>query len=237
MIVNCDIGERGEHPIDIKLMNYIGLANIACGGHAGDKRSVEFFLNLAKKNFIAVSAHLSYPDRENFGRVSMTISYEELGKSLQTQYSLINSVKTVKFHGALYNDANRDKNLANFLADWMQKNKIIKVVTQFDSELALAAKNRGIIVLNEAFAERNYTYDEGSKRVALVPRTRDYASITSIDEAIKHSKKIIVSNLVSAYIENSNQMIKKDIFIKADTICIHSESEISLELAKRLCEL
>ena len=71
----------------------------------------------------------------------------------------------------------------------------------------------------------------------VITRTRDYASITSIDEAIKHSKKIIVSNLVSAYIENSNQMIKKDIFIKADTICIHSESEISLELAKRLCEL
>ena len=63
MLINCDIGERGaDHPQDRELMAYIHIANIACGGHAGDETSIEAFRALAEKHEVEVSAHLSYPD-------------------------------------------------------------------------------------------------------------------------------------------------------------------------------
>ena len=107
MVVNCDIGERGvNHPTDLKLMTLISTANIACGGHAGDRESVDAFCALADKNNVTVSAHLSYPDKENFGRISMKIDPERLADSLSEQYELMPpAVKRIKFHGALYNDA------------------------------------------------------------------------------------------------------------------------------------
>ena len=79
MIINCDIGERGsQHPTDLELMNHIGMANIACGGHAGDEESIAVFSRIAKEKGLQIAAHLAYPDRLNFGRVSMTIAVKEL---------------------------------------------------------------------------------------------------------------------------------------------------------------
>ena len=75
MKVNCDIGERGaDHPVDRQLMELIDIANIACGGHAGDETSIHAFCQLAEQHGVTVTAHLSYPDRENFGRRSLDIS-------------------------------------------------------------------------------------------------------------------------------------------------------------------
>ena len=60
MKINCDIGERGaDHPVDRQLMELIDIANIACGGHAGDDASIPFFCELAKKRKLIITAHLS----------------------------------------------------------------------------------------------------------------------------------------------------------------------------------
>lgn len=237
--INCDIGERGaDHPVDIELIQYIGMANIACGGHAGDEASVKAFLDRVKDRGVKVAAHLSYPDRKNFGRKTISISGKELLKSLDSQWAMMPQVKTVKFHGALYNDANVDAELAKLLVGWMTKKGIKEVVTFSDSELATEARKTGLKVICEAYAERNYSYNPQKKQLTLVSRTRDYASIKDCNEAIKHATKIIREAKVAAYIEDAEGKIARiEVPIKAETICIHSDSRISLKLAKTLAGL
>jgi len=237
--INCDIGERGaDHPVDIELMQYIGMANIACGGHAGDEVSVEAFMKRAQERGVKVTAHLSYPDRENFGRKTVALSENELLESLDSQFALVPQVKAVKFHGALYNDANVDKGLAKLLVRWMVKRGIEEVITLSDSELVKAAKNSGMGVINEAFAERNYSYDPSKEQLTLVNRAKDYASITDCNEAVKHALRIVKEGRVTAYIEGDDgEFTITELPITAETVCIHSDSEIALELAKQLAEL
>ena len=126
MLINCDIGEQGPlHEGDRALMEFIHIANIACDGHAGDKESVAAFRALAEQRGVRIAAHLSYPDKPNFGRASMEISDEDLLAALDAQLALLPGVKLVKFHGALYNRACRDASLAGLLAalpviqDWI----------------------------------------------------------------------------------------------------------------------
>ena len=230
MLINCDIGERGaQHPVDVELMRCIQIANIACGGHAGDAESVANFCRLAEVNSVQVTAHLSYPDRENFGRVSLDISSGDLSKSLDEQYALMPDVKWVKFHGALYNDACSNDDLASSLTDWLKKNGIECVLTPAGSALALNCEVQSIRVLSEAFAERTYAYDD--ERLSLVKRSKDYASIHDCDDAVEQSLSIINQGKVFAYLNDDE---RQWIGLIAETICIHSDSVIALELAKRL---
>ncbi len=232
--INCDIGERGpDHPVDIALMEYIQIANIACGGHAGDQKSVNAFYNLAKQNGVEIAAHLSYPDRKNFGRTSMEISSEGLLNSLNEQIRLLPDTNCVKFHGALYNDAAVNTALAEILTTWLKNQKIKKVLAASTSKLADCCLEAGIAVLNEVFAERRYAYCPKEKQLTLVSRSKDYASISDCNEALDHSKNMICRGTVNAYIEdNSGGISRLDCPIKADTICIHSDSKIALDLAK-----
>ncbi len=236
MHINCDIGERGaDHPVDRELMNHISLANIACGGHAGDRESIEAFLALAKKNKVSVSAHLSYPDRENFGRFSMDISTRDLLKSLDDQFALMGGAEMVKFHGALYNDCWVNRDLSRDLASWLNSQGVKTVVTPYQSCLAEESLNLGMDVLYEAFAERRYAYDPEKGQLTLVSRNLDYASIHDLDEAVSHAMHILTNKEVEGHISLADGSVRKEpVEIKADTICIHSDSPISLELAQRL---
>lgn len=235
MFVNCDIGERGaDHPVDVKLMRLIGMANIACGGHAGDEESVAAFRRLAAEENVKISAHLSYPDRDNFGRVTIRISDSELTDSLTRQYSLMPDVTCVKFHGALYNDANTDKHLASLLTDWMTRNGIREVVTPFDSELAHAAENAGIAVLAEGFAERRYDMNPETGQLTLTPRRYPDSSITDLNEAVRQAKKMTKEGKVSAFVRTGEKTEIRECPIRTETICIHSDSVIAPELAEAL---
>ncbi len=237
--INCDIGEREpDNKIDIELMKYIHIANIACGGHAGDDETVSVFRKLAKENNVDVAAHLSYPDRENFGRVSMDISASELSRSLDEQYKLMPDVKMVKFHGGLYNDCSADATLAETLSQWLLANRIEKIITPEKSALSIVASDKGIQVVPEAFAERTYDYNPHTKRLSLVNRKKPYACIHDCDEAVRHSDNILNKGFVEAYIEADDGSSTIDsISISAETICIHSDSDIALELAKKLAAL
>jgi 5-oxoprolinase (ATP-hydrolysing) subunit A len=234
--INCDIGERGaDHPVDLQLMTLIQIANVACGGHAGDRESVTAFRKLADQNGVKVAAHLSYPDRENFGRQSIDISPENLQAALDDQYQMMPDVKTVKFHGALYNDACVDDQLALNLTEWLLGNGITEVITPFDSLLADSCRKNHILVLAEAFAERRYAWSEETGRLSLVSRKYDFASIHDCDEAVQHAVDIVKNRQVNATIENDAGEIKRKIVpIQAETICIHSDSVIALELAQKL---
>lgn len=237
--INCDIGERGaRHPVDIELMGLIQIANIACGGHAGDRESVAAFRFLAERNGVAVAGHLSYPDRENFGRVSMEMDHQELLWALNEQYHLIPDIKTIKFHGALYNDACVDDRLAGVLLEWLTTNRITHVITPFDSRLAAACRLNGIHIIAEAFAERRYAFSEKSGQLGLVNRRHDYASIHNCEEAVRHAMNIVNNKEVNAYMnDGKGDLSCRIVPIQADTICIHSDSPIALELVQKLSEL
>ncbi len=235
--VNCDIGERGvAHPTDDQIMQCINIANIAVGGHAGNIQSVNYYRNLAEKYHVKISVHLSYPDKENFGRTSLVISHKELEKSLDQQYELLSDIKTVKLHGALYNDCWTDKELASFIYGWLKTKGINEVIAPGSSELATLCKNSNtpdnIAVIAEVFAERNYQYVSSSKVLRLMPRTNKNASIEECDSAVNHVNEIIENKAVNAFVDESADRIF--IPVISDTFCVHSDSLIALELIKKL---
>jgi allophanate hydrolase subunit 2/lactam utilization protein B len=231
-MINCDIGEQGPlHESDRKLMDFIHIANLACEGHAGDRASVEAFRALAGERGVGVAAHLSYPDKANFGRASMEMPEAELLAALDTQLALLPGVRMVKFHGALYNDAWRDARLAETLAGWLMRAGIGTILAPADSELAAAAQRLGITVLREAFADRRYGYDEEGARLRLASRAEPDAAITSAAEALAQAEEIIRRGRVNTSGNPAAPVWKK---IKADTVCIHSDSPIALELAMKM---
>lgn len=236
--VNCDLGERGsDHPVDVELMKYIHIANIACGGHAGDTESVASFRRLAEINDVFIAAHLSYPDRENFGRITIPISKEALCASLDEQMMLMPDIRAVKFHGALYNDSVINRALALTLVEWATANRIESILAPSDSEIADACRDSNINVIAEAFAERRYTINPETGRLQLVNRKKPYASIHECSSAISQSRDIVIRNQVTAVIETEDGgQTEKPVKITAETICIHSDSSIALELAKGLAE-
>lgn len=224
MLINCDIGERGiAHNIDDSLMRYIDIANIACGGHAGDKESIAYYLDLAKKYDVKVTAHLSYKDKENFGRKNIILSHTQLLKDLDEQYTLIDTIKSVKFHGALYNSVNTNEELALTLASWLKKNGITEVLTQNSTYFDKACLNEGIQVLYEAFIDRRYIFENA--QISLSARSQKDAVIHDIDEA-----KTQYQNFKKGYVIIQGMKF----FLKVDTLCIHSDSPSALKILKSI---
>ena len=231
MKINCDIGERGANQTDIELIKLIDIANIACGGHAGDADTVKLFRDLAAKYNVEVSAHLSYPDRKNFGRVSMDIDSSVLKDSLTLQYSLLSDIKTVKLHGALYNDCWFDEELSRTVVSWFIESGISSVIAPDNSVLAAYCREYGIDVIREAFAERRYNFDTESRQLSLVSRKHPRASIDNCQQAIEQYEEIR-SGSVTAFTDSSQRTCIQKIF--TDTVCIHSDSQIALQLARCL---
>jgi UPF0271 protein len=239
ILLNADIGERGpSHPVDRELMNYIDIASIACGGHAGDKESVAAFRSLAGGKGVGVAAHLSYPDREGFGRRRITLSLKQLMHSLDEQFALMPGTRLVKFHGALYNDSGSDRALAGGLCEWMRGKEIISVIAQQGSALADCCSSMGIEVLAEAFAERRYAYSAATGRLSLVDRRRPDASITDLEEAVRTVHAIVEEGNVPAFLDAGPSLAEVGMIdIEVDTICIHSDSPIALDLARAAREI
>lgn len=230
MILNCDIGERGaDHPVDRALMSSIGLANIACGGHAGDLTSIRAFRALADDLGVRVAAHLSYPDRENFGRISLGLCGEELLQALDVQAERFGVFDRVKFHGALYNDTVRNQDLAQICAEWLVDRRVGEVVCPAGSELAEAAAKAGLQILKEAFADRRYQRSE-TGRLELVPRSHPQAVYATVREVLEQVENLITRGKVTT-LEGETASIK------ADTICIHSDSPTALESAQAVAQL
>jgi len=218
MLINCDIGERGiAHEIDDKLMSMIDIANLACGGHAGDIESVAYYTDLAKKHRVKLTMHLSYPDKVNFGRKVLRISEKELLKSLDEQYALMSDVKTVKFHGALYNEANVNEELARLLLKWLEEHDIEEILTPESSFLNIL--NSDMKVLHEAFLDRNYILKD--EKLQLSPRSSEHAVITDPQLALQQFHAIKKGQLL-------NQRLK------ADTLCLHSDNTNALQILEAI---
>lgn len=229
--INCDVGEGVGN--EKELFPMISSCNIACGGHAGSKETIRWCLELAKEFNVKVGAHPSYPDKENFGRVSMSISDADLIKSIQAQMQLFESVRSklntplhhIKPHGALYNDIAKNEQLSQvFLKSIEAFKDEVYLYVPFNSVVEKVAKKNGYKVRIEAFADRNYNND-----LNLVSRKEDNALISNEEEVLKHVLRMAKDNVVKT-IKN------EDIAMNADTYCIHGDTPSALQILMYITE-
>lgn len=229
--LNADLGEGAGH--DDELFEFITSANIACGFHAGDAESMRKAIDRAAAHGVAVGAHPSFFDRENFGRKELTVSADDIYEGVKYQLGVFAAIAEaagvkpdhVKAHGALYNMAARDRVLADAIA---------RAVADFDSSLivfalpssalAAAAEAQGLRVAREVFADRNYMPD-GS----LVSRSRPDALLHDPAEAAKRVLRMLREHVVRA-------VDGTDVTLAADTVCVHGDTPGAVAFARQLRE-
>ena len=232
MITNCDLGECLTPNPDTIAMSLIDMANIACGGHAGDDESMVNTIVLAKQNNVKIGAHPSYTDQANFGRVSQQLSSDALFDLVYSQVSHFQklchdnnaTLAYVKPHGALYHDMMEKPLVLDTIIKAIQVvDKNLNLVVQAgvknftDIELDLAkigyseVKNTNITFLYEVFADRGY------KGVEMLPRGEKGAVLDSVDA------------IVAQY-----QHFLNEKSFKIDTICFHSDNNASIEALRQL---
>ena len=168
--LNCDMGERqcGD-ATDYAILPHVDAINIALGGHAGDRPTARDLFHRANDLGISVHLHPGYPDKESFGRRVLSLSESDLVKALDAQREVLPEVASCKFHGALYNQAHSDVDLAGVLVRWMLSRGINRLVTMPDGVITPLAEAAGITISNEGFADRAYCQQEG--KLALQPRS------------------------------------------------------------------
>lgn len=227
--LNCDLGEGLT--TDEQIIPLISSANIACSYHAGDVDTMKRTIELCLQHNVAIGAHPSWPDKDNFGRTEMQKTAEDIYEIVTAQLFIIAQIAKelgaivhhVKPHGALYNQSAKDRTIAAAIA---------KAVYDFDSSLIVFGLS-GSFSLTEAtaiclqtahevFADRTYQ-DDGS----LTPRNQPNALITDEQTSLQQILQMINSNTV-------NSVTGKIITLKADTICIHGDGSNAVAFAKTI---
>ena len=235
MDINSDMGEINRLLDDgtyEKLMEYVTSINVACGGHAGDETMMAAMVALAKEKGVNVGAHPSYPDRENFGRNDMNMDANELLDSVRDQIQLLVDIGTnngvnlshVKAHGALYNRAVIDEDIAQTIGEAIiQVDPLLKVMGLAGSKMLSVFDGLGLDTMAEAFADRSYESDG-----TLRNRKFNDALITDPDKAAFQAKNMVESTVIS--------FEGKAIEMNAQTICIHSDTPNAVAIAEAVRE-
>ncbi|PCE25978.1 hypothetical protein BWP39_15730 [Paraburkholderia acidicola] len=227
--LNVDMGEGFGN--DIALLEFATSVNIACGWHAGDAATMRRTAAAALKRGVAIGAHPSYSDRENFGRVVLNVTTDEIYTGVLYQIGALAAivkglgghVSHVKPHGALYNEAERDENVAD---------AIVRAVRDHDSSMAVfglaegqlvdAARRAGLTAFDEVFADRGYTA-EGK----LVPRNEPGALIEADADALQQVLEMVrhqhVKSVSGGYVS-----------VRPDTVCLHGDGEHALTFAQEI---
>lgn len=227
--LNCDLGEGVGN--DALIMPFISSANIACGYHAGDENTMKQTVELCKKHNVAIGAHPSYLDRENFGRTDQRLPAEQVYELVVNQIRLLEEIANssgvelthVKPHGALYNMAARSMQLAAIISLAVKDvNKKLVLFGLSGSHLIKEGKNIGLKTANEVFADRTYQ-DDGS----LTPRHKPGALIEDVDKAVAQVLQMVKKGTVTTITGKGKPII-------AETICIHGDGSHALELAKAI---
>jgi 5-oxoprolinase (ATP-hydrolysing) subunit A len=227
--INADLGEGAGH--DQELFELISSANIATGFHAGDSDTMHAAVSAAKKHGVAVGAHPSFFDRENFGRKELQVSNQEVSDAVAYQLGVFQAIASavgvrpnhVKPHGALYNMAVRDDKLADAIARAIESvdPKLILFAPD-NSELARAGEAHGLQIAREIFADRNYLNDGW-----LVPRTRPNALLRDPKEAAERVLRMLHEGKVRS-VEG------RDVEVRGETICVHGDTPGAVEFAREL---
>ena len=232
--INCDLGEKSKlhnNENDPFLLGIVNSANVACGYHAGDEKTMNQVIKISKENHVSVGAHPSFNDPENFGRKRMNLSSAEIKKLIIDQYEILQriafnhneKVTHIKPHGALNNMACENLELATTIAktvNEIDRDMIYLVPT--GSKMETAAKKIGMKIACEIFADRNYE-DDGN----LVSRSKPNALITDPEQAKKHVLSMVKNQAINCH---SGKQIPCEI----DSICIHGDNSSSLATAKSI---
>lgn len=229
--LNADLGEGCAN--DEALLGLISSANIACGWHAGDAATMLQTVRWAIGQGVAIGAHPSFPDRENFGRTEMQRDPEFVYADVLYQIGALNAIVRaqggelahVKPHGALYNQAVRDEKLCE---------AIVRAVRDFDSDLVFfglansqmiaIAREAGLRVKEEVFADRGYNPDG-----TLVKR--------GTPGALHEDEEVALNQTLTMVREARVRAIDGTwVPIHADTVCLHGDGPHALAFARRIRE-
>lgn len=232
--LNSDLGEGfGSYKmgLDEEIIKCVTSANIACGWHAGDPLIMQKTVKAALENAVGLGAHPSYPDMLGFGRRKMDISPKEAGAYLLYQIGALEAfakangskLQHFKLHGAFYNTVSADPKLAEGVVDAiLEYNKDLIIMALSGSYIAKLAKEKGMRVAQEVFADRAYNED-GS----LVSRKLEGAVIHDEDEAIARTLKMVLEGKVTA-------ITGKEIDIVADSICVHGDNPQAIAFVQKI---
>ncbi|HKX83154.1 MAG TPA: 5-oxoprolinase subunit PxpA [Pyrinomonadaceae bacterium] len=225
--LNCDMGEG--MPNDAELMNYVSSVNIACGYHAGNAATMKRTAELALEKGLAIGAHPGYADLANFGRTSMTLPPAEVDRIVTEQvealqeicHSLGTNLHHVKPHGALYNQAAKDRQLSRTIARAIKKVDPDLVCYGLAGSLMIdEATHVGLVTASEVFADRTYQNDG-----TLTPRSWPNALIETTPSSIAQVLQMVLENTVT-----STEGIA--IPLTPETICIHGDGAHAVEFAR-----
>jgi UPF0271 protein len=215
--LNCDMGELEDSTHEAALMEHITSANIACGGHAGDEATMERTVTLALERGVRIGAHPGYPDRANFGRLEMAMSPAEIAATVRGQIERLETVVRrlggtivhVKPHGAMYNVAVRNAEVARAIGDGVaQWNRAVPIFGLAASPMLDVWRSMGLTAMGEGFADRRYEPD-GTLRA----RKFSDALITDPQEAAAQAVRLARGGT-------------------AQTICVHGDTPGSVEILK-----
>ena len=227
--INCDLGEG--FPNDAELMPLISSANIACGLHAGDEETMRRTVELAIENGVSIGAHPGYDDRVNFGRTPKQLSFAEIHDLVIDQILRLQAVCDifgarighVKPHGALYNQAARDREIAAAIVEGVREIDQGLIFYGLPNSVMIDEAERvGLRTASEVFADRTYQPDG-----ALTPRTEPDALINDIETCKAQVLQMVQQQSVVA---TDGTIVP----IKADTICVHGDGEHAVEFASAI---
>jgi UPF0271 protein len=229
--LNCDMGELPEAIVDgtqEALMASITSVNVACGGHAGDQRTMKTTIEQALRWKLAIGAHPGYPDRANFGRVELNLPAQAIADSVFKQVRALAEIAAgcgarlvhVKPHGALYNQAVRNRELADAIANGVARwSRDVVLVGLAGSPMLDVFRNAGFAVAAEAFADRRYEPDG-----TLRSRKFDDALIRDPAEAARQALGIAERGSVIA-------CDGSEVSVDAQTVCIHGDTPGAPQIA------
>ena len=212
--LNCDMGENIGGDADI--MPYITSANIACGFHAGDEATMRATVRLAKRYGVAVGAHPGWRDRAGFGRNEMHLPPEEVEALVFEQVCALaviareegTELRHVKPHGALYNQAAKDRVLADAIARAVKRvSGGLVLVGLAGSSLVEAGVEVGLRVANEGFPDRNYNPDG-----TLVSRREPHALLERPEEVASHALELVREGIAFSGRR-----------VSVETLCLHGD--------------
>jgi|SRR5699024_53472 len=235
--LNCDLGETDQLQPDgpeHQAMPHIHMANIACGFHAGNRQTMLATLALAKQHKVMVGAHPSYPDRENFGRVSMALSQADVCDAVFQQLDTLTAlaevqgtnVAYVKPHGALYHDILHSETIRRgvfqAVAACNATMPVLVLANVNRTALEQSAAEFGLQLWYEAFADRRYCANG-----QLQPRTIEGAVLTDAHSIVAQASAIAQGKPLQTATGES-------LVLEADSLCVHGDNPDAIATIKAI---
>jgi UPF0271 protein len=220
--LNCDLGEGAG--TDAELMPLISSANVACGAHAGDERTIRETVGLAMRGGVGIGAHPGYPDRDNFGRLPMKMERADLIAEIVRQIRLVREIASragaplrhVKAHGALYNEALRDQGIADAIATAIAReasgHTAPLVLAMPGSALMDRARDAALPIAREGFIDRAYEPD-GALRSRRLPGALHEDPKAAVAQALSFVREGGVRTTAGTFLE-----------LEVDTLCVHGDT-------------